>query len=246
MHRYQIKIEFEGSEFVGWQFQKNGNSIQDTVQKAFSKFFKRKMIVQGSGRTDAGVHAIEQSAHVDLEQKIQNEDIFLNSINFYLNNYPISITSIKKKNSNFHARFSAKKRTYKYLIINRTGTLVLNKNKAWHIRKKLNIKLMKKGSKILEGTHDFSTFRSSSCHAKSPIRTLKKASVKKYKEKIEFTFVSKSFLQNQVRSMVGCLKLLGEGKWNLKDFKKAMKSKKRSNCGPPAPAHGLYLFKVNY
>ena len=154
--------------------------------------------------------------------------------------------NIQKRSNNFHARHSAKERIYKYFIINRPSSLVIDKNKAWHIKKKLDVKLMNKGAAALQGTHNFSTFRASNCQAKSPIRTLKKPLIKKSKNKIVFTFQSKSFLQQQVRSMVGSLKYLGEGKWNLKDFKKAFLSKKRSMCAPPAPAHGLYLFKIRY
>jgi len=178
--------------------------------------------------------------------KILDKNSFINSINFFLKKYPISILEIKKKSNKFHARHSANKRTYKYFIINRCSSLVLEKNKAWHIKKKLDINIMKKGAGILKGTHNFSTFRASSCQAKSPIKTLKKAIVKKDKNKIVLTFQSKSFLQQQVRSMVGSLKYLGEGKWNLNDFKKAFLSKRRTMCAPPAPAHGLYLTKVLY
>ena len=246
IYKYQIKIEYDGSKFVGWQYQKNGISIQGILQKVFFQFLKYKIIVNGSGRTDAGVHAVEQSAHIELKKEIENKQIFLNSINFYLKRHPIVITSIKKRNKNFHARFSAIKRIYKYLIINRNSPLVFNKNRAWHVRKELDIKTMKKGAKILKGTHDFSTFRASSCVAKTPIKTLEKVLIKKSKEKIVLTFISKSFLQNQVRSMVGCLKYLGENKWTINDLKSAMRSKKRSNCAPPAPPFGLYLQKIQY
>ena len=246
MFTYQIIIEYLGTSFVGWQFQKNGLSIQEVLEKALSKFFKHKIKVIGSGRTDAGVHAKGQSAHFKIKRKINYKDNFINSMNFFLRKYPVSILSIKKKSKMFHARHSAKKRTYKYFIINRCSSLVLEKNKAWHIKKKLDINIMKKGAEILKGTHNFSTFRASSCQAKSPIKTLKKAVVKKDKNKIVLTFQSKSFLQQQVRSMVGSLKYLGEGKWNLNDFKKAFLSKRRTMCAPPAPAHGLYLTKVLY
>ena len=246
MFRYQIKIEYDGTDFVGWQYQKNGKSIQGVLQKILLQFLKKKIIVVGSGRTDSGVHAIEQSAHIDLEKKIFEKKKFLQSLNFYLRNYPIAITDIKEKDQNFHARHSAKKRTYKYLIINRMSPPVLKKNRAWHIRKKLDVKVMKKGSKMLLGTHDFSTFRTSSCQAKSPIKTMEKISIKKSKDKITLKFVSRSFLQQQVRSMVGCIKYLGEGKWSVDNFKKSFKSKKRSNCAPPAPACGLYLERIKY
>ena len=246
MFRYQIKIEYDGTNFVGWQYQKNGKSVQGVLQKILLQFLKKKIIVVGSGRTDSGVHAIEQSAHIDLEKKIFEKKKFLQSLNFYLRNYPIAITDIKEKDQNFHARHSAKKRTYKYLIINRMSPPVLKKNRAWHIRKRLDVKVMKKGSKMLLGTHDFSTFRTSSCQAKSPVKTMEKISIKKSKDKITLKFVSRSFLQQQVRSMVGCIKYLGEGKWSVDNFKKSFKSKKRSNCAPPAPACGLYLERIKY
>ena len=246
MQRYQIKVEYDGTNFVGWQYQKNGKSVQGVLQKILLQFLKKKIIVVGSGRTDSGVHAIEQSAHIDLEKKIFEKKKFLQSLNFYLRNYPIAITDIKEKDQNFHARHSAKKRTYKYLIINRMSPPVLKKNRAWHIRKRLDVRVMKKGSKMLLGTHDFSTFRTSSCQAKSPVKTMEKISIKKSKDKITLKFVSRSFLQQQVRSMVGCIKYLGEGKWSVDNFKKSFKSKKRSNCAPPAPACGLYLERIKY
>tara|TARA_B100000965_G_C19459994_1_gene699237 strand:+ start:64 stop:804 length:741 start_codon:yes stop_codon:yes gene_type:complete len=246
MFKYQICIEYLGTNFVGWQSQKNGLSIQEVLEKVLSKFLKEKIRVIGSGRTDAGVHATEQSAHFKTKSKIIKKNIFINSINFFLNKHPISILKINKRPDSFHARHSAIERTYKYSIINRPSTLVLDRNKAWHIKKRLNLKVMKKGLDILKGTHNFSTFRSSSCQASSPIKTLKKAMIKKEKNKIILTFKSKSFLQHQVRSMVGSLKYLGEGKWNLKNFKKAFLSKDRKRCAPPAPAHGLYLAKIKY
>jgi len=245
MSRYRIKIEYDGTPFVGWQFQKNGLSIQEVIQQAIFNFSKEKIVLTGAGRTDSGVHALAQVAHFDLKKKIKKEKI-LAGINHNLGNKPITILKIKKTNKKFHARFDAKKRTYQYLIINRQSPLTLQKNKAWHVRKKLNLKAMKKGAKILLGTHDFSTFRASSCQAKSPVKTLKNASVKKVGDKIILKFTSKSFLQQQVRSMTGCIKYLGDGKWNIDNFKKALKSKNRIKCAPPAPACGLYLNKVSY
>ena len=246
MYKYHIKIEYDGSNFVGWQYQNNGISVQEVLQKAFFKFLKEKVTVNASGRTDVGVHAIEQSAHIELKKKIINKKVFLNSINFYLKKYPVSILLIKKKENTFHARYSAKKRTYKYIILNRDSPSPLNKDRAWFIKKKLDTNLIKKALKILKGTHDFSTFRASSCQAKSPIRTLDSATLKKVGQIIEITFSSKSFLQQQVRSMVGAIKYVGEKKWTLKQFKNNFKSKKRANCAPPAPAYGLYLKKVKY
>ena len=246
MLTYQISVEYLGTNFVGWQIQKNGLSVQEVLEKVLSKFLKDKIKVIGSGRTDAGVHASEQSAHFKTKYKISDKNIFINSINFFLSKYAISVLDIKKRSNKFHARHSASERIYKYLIINRRSSLVLEKNKAWHIKKKLDVKIMRKGAEILKGTHNFSTFRASSCQAKSPIKTMKKATIKKNKNKIVLIFQSKSFLQQQVRSMVGSLKYLGEGKWNLNDFKKAFLSKKRRMCAPPAPACGLYLVKIKY
>ena len=245
MQRYKIKIEYEGTPFVGWQFQKNGQSIQEVLQKAIFKFSKEKVTVIGAGRTDSGVHALGQTAHFDLKKKISKKKI-LPAINQNIENNSVTVLKVNKANKKFHARHDAKKRTYRYLIVNRQSPLALQKNKAWHIRKKLDLLSMKKGAKFLLGTHDFSTFRASACGAKSPIRTMEKILIKKNKDKISLQFTSRSFLQQQVRSMVGCLKYLGEGKWNLNDFIKSFKSKNRLKCAPPAPACGLYLVKVEY
>ena len=245
MQRYKIKIEYEGTPFVGWQFQKNGQSIQEVLQKAIFNFSNEKVIVIGAGRTDSGVHALAQTAHFDLKKKMQKKNI-LSAINQNIGKKPVTILKVNKANKNFHARYDAKRRTYQYLIINRQSPLALQKNKAWHIRKRLDLLSMKKGAKLLLGTHDFSTFRASSCGAKSPIKTMEKISIKKKKDKITLQFTSKSFLQQQVRSMAGCLKYLGESKWNLKDFVKSFKSKNRLKCAPPAPACGLYLVKIEY
>ena len=248
---YQIIIEYDGSKFVGWQMQKNGRSIQGDIQKVINLVFGihfRENII-GSGRTDAGVHALGQSANFFIYGGINygRKRELLNRWNFLLAKKGISILSIRTRNKNFNARRSAKERTYLYKILNRASSIALDKNRVWHVRKKLNINEMKKGAKLLTGTHDFSTYRSSSCTAKSPIRTIKKISIKKNRNgKILIRFVSKSFLQKQVRSMVGCLKFLGEGKWDISKFKKSLISKKRSTCATPAPACGLYLEKVKY
>ena len=248
---YQIIIEYDGSKFVGWQMQKNGRSIQGEIQKVIKQVFGiqfRENII-GSGRTDAGVHAIGQSANFFIYGGINpsRKKEILNRWNFLLAKKGISILSVRTRSKNFNARRSAKERTYLYKIMNRSSSIALDKNRVWHVRKKLNTTEMKKGAKLLTGTHDFSTYRSSSCTAKSPIRTIKKISIKKNRNgKILIRFVSKSFLQKQVRSMVGCLKFLGEGKWDISKFKKSLVSKKRSTCAPPAPACGLYLEKVKY
>jgi len=246
MHRYQILIEYVGTNFVGWQIQSKGKSIQKLIQVKLSKLLNEKISIIGSGRTDSGVHAIEQSAHFDYKKKIQNLDKFIKSMNYFLNNKDISIINIKKRNLNFHARFSAKQRIYKYVIFNRFSRPSIEKERGWHIIKKLDINLMKRGAKKLLGTKDFSIFRSSSCNAKSPIRTIESIKISLVKDRIEIQFKSQSFLQQQVRSMVGCLKYLAEKKWDLKKFEMIFKSKKRILCAPPAPAHGLFLEKVIY
>ena len=246
MYNYFVKIEYDGTNYVGWQNQKNGKSVQQVIEKAIKKILKSKIKLIGAGRTDKGVHAYGQCANFKVKEKIDDKKKFINSINFFLQNKFISILDIKEKDINFHSRYSAKERVYEYHIVNRLGSLSIYKNKAWHIKKKLDIKILKKGAEILQGEHDFSTFRASSCTAKSPIKKMKSVKIKKSGEKILILFKSKSFLQNQVRSMVGSLKYLSSGKWSLKEFKKAFFSKKRSNCAPPAPACGLYLQNIKY
>jgi len=246
MFRYQILIEYEGTNFRGWQIQKKGKTIQGLIQENISKILSQKVILFGSGRTDSGVHALEQSAHFDSEKKIINCKKFVNSMNHFLNKESVTIIKVKKRNNKFHARFSAKMRIYKYIIINRLSAPVLEKNRAWHIMKKLDLDIMKKGAKKLVGTKNFSTFRASSCRAKSPIKSMKMVKIKRVKNKIEIEFRSPSFLQKQVRSMVGCLKYIGEKKWSISKFEMIFKSKDRTLCAPPAPALGLYLKKIIY
>ena len=246
MFRYQILIEYVGSSFIGWQVQKKGKTIQGLIQKKISKLLDEKIIVTGSGRTDAGVHAIEQSAHFDCMYEIINLKKFLNSINYFLNKNEIAILKIRKQSLNFHARFSAKERVYKYVIYNQSTKPIIQNNRGWFVIKKLDFESMKMGAKKLIGTHDFSSFRASGCNAKSPIKLMKLVKIKKLKSKIEFEFRSQSFLKQQVRSMVGCLKFIGEKKWSIKKFVNVIKSKNRKLCAPPAPAEGLYLVKVKY
>ena len=246
MFRYQILIEYEGTNFRGWQIQKKGKTVQGLLQEKISKLLKEKIIIYGAGRLDVGVHAKEQSAHFDCKNKIIKIDRFLKSINHFLNKDGIAILKITKRGNNFHARFSAKMRVYNYVIINRISGPVLDKNRGWHIIKDLDLKLMKGAARKLIGTKDFSTFRKSSCRAKSPIKTMKSVKIRSTKNKIEIEFRSQSFLQQQVRSMVGCLKYVGEEKWTLKRFVNVMQSKKRELCAPPAPPQGLYLTRVIY
>ncbi len=246
MNRYQILIEYVGTNYSGWQIQKKGKTIQGKIQKVIAKILKEKVNIIGSGRTDSGVHALEQSAHFDTRTKIKNSYKFLKSVNHFLSRHGISILDLKKRKLTFHARYSAKARIYKYVILNRKSGSTLKNKRCWHIIKKLNLAMMKKGAKKLIGTKDFSTFRSSSCSAKTPIRTIKSIKFLIKQDIIEIEIKAQSFLQNQVRSMIGCLRYIGEGKWNIQNFEKIIKSKKRINCAPPAPAEGLYLTKVIY
>ena len=246
MYRYQILVEYVGTNFRGWQVQKKGKTIQGLIQDKISKLLKEKIKLFGSGRTDTGVHAIEQSAHFDCKKKILNLEKFLKSINYFLNENKIAILKIRKKNDKFHARFSAKMRIYKYIILNRLSRPVLEKNRGWHIMKQLDLVIMKKGAKKLIGKKDFSTFRASTCRAKSPIKTMKLVKIFSSKNRIVIEFQSQSFLQKQVRSMVGCLKYLGEKRWSLEKFDNVIKSKKRALCAPPAPSEGLFLSRIIY
>ena len=246
MFRYQILIEYVGTNFRGWQIQKKGKTVQGLLQDKISKLLKDKIIIYGAGRLDVGVHAKEQSAHFDCRNKIVKFDRFLKSINHFLNKDQIAILKIKRRSNNFHARFSAKMRVYNYVIINRISGPVLDENRGWHILKDLDLALMKSAARKLIGTKDFSTFRKSSCRAKSPIKTMKSVKIKSSKDKIEIEFKSQSFLQQQVRSMVGCLKYVGEKKWTFEKFINVMNSKKRALCAPPAPPQGLYLTRVIY
>ncbi len=226
MNNFLLKIEYDGTKFVGWQFQDNGKSIQDVIEKALKKIFRQKIRITGAGRTDKGVHANGQHANFKIDKDIKDKTKFINSINYFLKEHLISILDIKKKDFDFNSRFNAKERIYEYKIVNREGSLSLNRNKAWHIKKNLNIKTLKKGVKILEGTHDFSTFRASSCSAKSPKKKMNSINVKKKGDLILITFKSQSFLQNQVRSMVGCLVYLSCKKWTMNYFKKFSNQKK--------------------
>ncbi len=246
MFRFQIIIEYDGTKYSGWQSQKNAKSIQKEIEKVLSRILKSKVNISGSGRTDAGVHSYNQSAHFDYKILILNKNKFISSVNYFLNKKNISIKKIIKKKMNFHARYSAKEREYEYIILNRDAPPILDKKKVWYLRSKLDIKILKKAAKKLVGTHNFNAFRSTNCQAKSPIRTLKKIKITKKKEKIIFILRSKSFLKNQVRSIIGCLKYVGEQKWTIKDLEKVLKSKNRNNCAPPAPAHGLYLSRIIY
>ena len=246
MFKYQIIIEYDGTNFRGWQVQKKSKTVQGLIQDQISILLDQKILLFGAGRLDRGVHAKGQSAHFECKTTIKKKDKFLKSINYFLNKDNIAIIDLKKRNKDFHARYSAKNRIYNYVINNRLSIPVLEKDRSWHVIRQLNVGLMKKGAKKLIGTKDFSTFRASSCRAKSPIKTMKSVKIKFSKNKIQIEFQSQSYLQKQVRSMVGCLKYLGEKKWSLQKFENALNSKRRSLCAPPAPPEGLYLMRIVY
>lgn len=245
MLRYKCVVEYDGTNFVGWQRQLNGRSVQQAIEESLKKYLNTSIVITGAGRTDAGVHAIGQVFHFDIDKELRNEEI-KDALNFHLKDELISILDASKVDNNFDARRSAKKRTYKYSILNRDSPPSIFKNKAWYIKKKLNENSMKDALAVLIGTFDFSTFRSASCGATSPIRTIDNILMYQNGEMIDFKFISQSFLQQQVRSMMGCIKYVGEEKWNKEKLKMVLESKNRSNCAPPAPSHGLYLEKVEY
>ena len=244
MPNYKITLEYEGSDFVGWQQQENGVSIQGEIQYALFKLTGNKVIVFGAGRTDAGVHAYAQVASFKLEKKIET-DVIRDALNQHLRPNLISILLVEIVNEEFHARFSAKKRWYEYKIINRRSPLTINANRAWCVYKKLNFEKMKIESSFYIGKHDLNAFRSSHCQSKSSIKTINSFDITKESENIIITVSAKSFLHSQVRIMVGTLIDIGLDKIS-KSISEIITLKKRDLAGVTAPPHGLYLTKVDY
>ena len=249
MYRYALTIEYDGSPFHGWQVQNNLSTVQGVIFKAIKKLDKNCENFVGAGRTDAGVHAIGQVAHIDLETDRDCETVE-KAINYYLNKYPISILGAKKVSKDFHARYSAKKRYYTYKIFSRTTDLTFERRQFWHVRRLLNISKMEKAASYLIGKHDFTAFRSSICQASSPIKTIDSIDIQSEEIRdgiiYEFNLSARSFLHNQVRSIVGCLEKVGCGKWEPQKMQKVLLSKERSKCAALAPPHGLYLSKIKY
>ena len=249
MPRYKLTIEYNGTNFIGWQKQKKGFSIQGTIEKAAKNFLQSEVDLTVAGRTDAGVHAEAQVAHLDIFKKLKIKNILF-GLNFYLSKEKfgedISIKKVNKVDANFNARFGAKKKTYKYKIYNNESRSPMHAYNTWWVSQKLNIVDMKKASKYLLGNHDFSSFRASGCQALSPVKTLDKIAIIKKKNIITLTFTARSFLYNQVRIMTGTLKDVGSGLINPDSFKKNSSEKKRSSSGITAPSKGLTLYKVYY
>jgi tRNA pseudouridine38-40 synthase len=245
MPRYKLTIEYDGSRFSGWQRQENGASIQQSLEQAFFALTSETVVVHGAGRTDAGVHASGQVAHVDLAREWSAWRL-REAINAHLAGRPIAVLEVEEAAGDFDARRSAIRRHYVYRIVNRRAPLTFDLARAWPIRRALDVGAMGEAARMLLGKHDFSTFRDSQCQAKSPMRTLDLFEVIRDGERIECLVGARSFLHRQVRSMVGSLVEVGSGKWRPVDLRAALEAADRSRCGPVAPACGLYLARVDY
>ena len=245
MARYRLTIEYDGGPFVGWQRQDNGPSVQGALEDAIFKLCGERVTVTGAGRTDAGVHAMGQVAHFDLEKDFAPEKI-RDALNHFLRPAPVAVLHAALAAPDFHARFTATARHYLYRIVCRRAPLALERGRVWHVVHDLDAEAMHAAAQALIGQHDFTTFRASECQAKSPIKTLDRLDVRKAADEIEISASARSFLHNQVRSMVGTLKLVGEGKWRVREVADALKACDRARCGPVAPPDGLYLMRVDY
>ena len=245
MPRYMLTIEYDGTPFVGWQIQDNGPSVQGRLTEAVHAFSGDDVAPCGAGRTDAGVHALGQVAHVDLS-KDWPADTVRDALNNHLRPDPIAVLDCAPADDDFDARFSARQRHYRYRIVCRRAPLAIDAKRAWRVPRSLDPELMQSGADRLVGHHDFTTFRSVQCQAKSPVKTLESLTVAYGSGGIEVNASARSFMHNQVRSMVGALKLVGEGKWTPDDVTRALAARDRAACAPVAPAHGLYLARVDY
>jgi tRNA pseudouridine38-40 synthase len=245
MPRYKLTLEYDGTPFVGWQRQENGMSVQGRLAKAIKDFSGEGVVPRGAGRTDAGVHATGQVAHFDLVKDWQPGKV-RDALNAQVRPEPISVLACERAADDFDARFSAKARHYLYRIIDRRAPLALERGRAWGVFRKLDAKAMHDAAQVLVGHHDFTTFRSTECQAASPEKTLQRLDVSRHGEVIRIEASARSFLHNQVRSMVGSLKAVGEGRWTRADLENALKARDRTACGPVAPSCGLYLVRVDY
>ena len=246
MPRYKLTIEYDGTPFVGWQVQAIGRSVQGRLAEALEAFTGEAVNPRGAGRTDAGVHALGQVAHVDLT-KSWAADTVRDALNFHLKPDPIVIVSAQPVDAAFDARFSAIARHYRYRIANRRARLALDDGRAWHVPRPLDWSAMTEAAQSLVGRHDFTTFRSAHCQAKSPLRTLDRLDVSRGPgDEIVVEASARSFLHNQVRSMVGSLKQVGEGRWPVARLAQALQARDRTQCGALAPPQGLYLVRVDY
>ena len=245
MPRYRVTIEYDGTPFNGWQRQPHSPSVQAALETAILGFSGEAVTTQAAGRTDTGVHALGQVAHFDL---VREWDPFRirEALNFHLRPNPVAISEAEAVSETFEARFTAKARHYEYRILNRRAPAVIEANHVWHLPMELDAEPMHAAAQLALGTHDFTTFRAAECQAKSPIKTLDRFDVRRELDHIVITASARSFLHHQVRSLVGSLKMVGEGKWRPADFRAALDAKDRSRCGALAPSAGLYLVKVDY
>ena len=245
MTRWKLTLEYDGGPFAGWQRQDNGPSIQASLEEAIQKFCGETVTVAGAGRTDAGVHALGQVAHADIA-KLVAPDKLRDALNAHLRPAPITVLRAEEAAPEFHARFDATARHYLYRIVNRRSPLTFDRGRAWQVQIALDAEAMHEGAQHLIGNHDFTTFRAAECQAKSPVKTLDRLDVSRRGEEIEIAASARSFLHHQVRSMVGSLKFVGEGKWQPREMKRVLDARDRAACGVVAPADGLYLVRVDY
>ena len=245
MPRYKLTIEYDGTGLIGWQRQRSGQSVQAALEDAFTKFCGEAVRVHGAGRTDAGVHALAQCAHVDLARE-HDGDTIRGALNYHLRPAPIGVLLVEPTAPDFDARRSAVGRVYRYRILNRRAPPMLDRSRVWHVAPRLDVVAMQAGAQRLLGRHDFSTFRDSLCQAKSPVKTLDALDVIRAGDEIHIEARARSFLHHQVRNMAGTLKLVGLGQWSPDDVATALEARDRRAGGPTAPAEGLYLVEVKY
>jgi len=243
--RYRLTIEYDGRPFVGWQRQANGPSVQGALEEAVRALTGEEATVHGAGRTDAGVHALGQVAHLDLDRAFPAERL-ADALDAHLRPVPVAVLAAALAPEGFHARFSARGRRYLYRIVNRRAALALDRGRAWHLRRPLDLAAMQAAATHLVGTHDFTTFRAAECQAKSPVRTLDRLDVSAEGEEVRIVAEARSFLHHQVRGMVGSLAKVGAGMWRPEDVRAALLARDRRACGPLAPPDGLYLVAVDY
>jgi tRNA pseudouridine38-40 synthase len=245
MPRYKLTIEYDGAPFVGWQRQINGLSVQETLETALAAFASERAVVNGAGRTDAGVHASGQVAHVDLSREWRC-DVVRDAMNAHLRPHPVAVVAVEAAAAEFDARFSATKRHYVYRILNRRAPAAIERNRLWHVARRLDADAMHAAAQLLVGRHDFSTFRAAECQANSPVRTLDRLDVLRDGDMIEIHASALSFLHHQVRSFAGSLEHVGSGKWRAQDLRDALEARDRARCGMVAPPQGLCLTRVDY
>lgn len=245
MPRYKLTVEYDGSALVGWQRQANGLSVQEILETAVERFCGARMTVHGAGRTDAGVHALAQTAHVDLPREA-SPDVIRNALNHHVMPAAVAVLAVEQVPDSFDARRSARTRVYLYRILNRRPPAALERGRVWHVGPKLDAEAMHEAAQLLVGRHDFTSFRDTLCQAKSPVKTLDRLDAVRSGDEIRIEARARSFLHHQVRNMVGTLKLVGAGKWRVADVAEALAARDRRAGGPTAPAEGLYLVQVIY